>query len=113
MSSLLYVDRALGAVGRRQAGLLLLARRDGAVAEHRPVALVVVSEQGRREVVTAAVPLAAARDDRDLHGVPPAGAVAASAVGDGAVGDGGPGGASAAAIRVSSAAQSRSPRSRL
>jgi hypothetical protein len=54
------LDRVLGTVRRRQAGVLLLAGRHNALAEHLPVAFVVVTEKAGRKVVTAAVSLAAA-----------------------------------------------------
>jgi hypothetical protein len=61
------LDRVLGTVRRRQAGVLLLAGRDGALAQHLPVALVVVTEKAGRKVVTAAVPLAAPGVNPHLH----------------------------------------------
>src|SRR5215470_18026867 len=69
------VDRAFGAVGRRPAGLVLLARRHGAVAEDRPVALVVVAEQAGDEVIAPAVPLAAFGVDLHFQCVVPVCAV--------------------------------------
>jgi hypothetical protein len=60
MSHLLEkLDRAFGTVGRREARVVLLARRHGAIAEDLPVALVVVAEDAGGEVIAAAVPLAA------------------------------------------------------
>jgi hypothetical protein len=59
------LDRVLGTVQRRQTGIMLLAWRHGAVAQNRPVALVVVAEQARRKVIAPAVPLATA--EVDLH----------------------------------------------
>src|SRR5690242_11319470 len=67
MSRLLDVDRTFRAVQLGQAGVLLLARRHGAVAEHGPVTLFVIAEQARRKVVAAAVPLAALVIDPHLH----------------------------------------------
>ena len=55
----------------REAGVVLLAGRDGAVAQDLPVALVVRAEQVVREVVAAAMPLAAAGIDVHLHRVAP------------------------------------------
>src|SRR5215471_7485289 len=68
MSALLeQIDRALGAVGCRQARVALFARRHDAVAEHLPVTLVVRAEQAGGAVVAAAVPLAALGADLDFH----------------------------------------------
>src|SRR5262249_61268414 len=76
MSALLeQIDRALGAVGCRQARIALFARRHDAVAEHLPVTLVVRTEQVGGTVVAAPVPLAAVAADLDLHGVVPVCAV--------------------------------------
>src|SRR4249919_3122766 len=69
------VDRALGAVGSRQACLVLFARWHDAVAEDRPIALVVVAEQVGGAVVAAAVPLAALGADLHFHCVVPVCAV--------------------------------------
>src|SRR5262249_57635146 len=67
MSALLeQIDRALGAVGCRQARVALFARRHDAVAEHLPVTLVVRTEQVGGTVVAAPVPLAAVAADLDL-----------------------------------------------
>src|SRR5260370_22427979 len=60
MSRLLeHVDRAFGTVEHRQACTVLFAWQHGALADDRPVALVVRAEQTGSEVVAAAVPLAA------------------------------------------------------
>jgi hypothetical protein len=68
MSALLEeLDRVFGTVQNRQACVLLLIRRHGAVAEDLPVALVVISEQARGEVVAAAVPLAELGIDLYFH----------------------------------------------
>ena len=48
------VDRALGAVGDREAGLLLEARRDGAVADFMGVPVVVELEELRGDDEAAA-----------------------------------------------------------
>jgi hypothetical protein len=70
MSALLEkLDRVFGTVCDRQACVLLLVRRYGAVAQDLPVALVVFPEQARGKVVAAAVPLAEAGVDLDLHQV--------------------------------------------
>src|SRR5262249_41785760 len=100
MSALLeQVDRALGAVGCRQARVALLARRHDAVAEHLPVTLVVLTEQVGGAVVAAAVPLTALGADLDFHcGVLVCAVRPAVARG----------GASAAARRASKAAHSSS-----
>lgn len=72
MSRLLEdLDRALGTVGLRQTCLALFARRHGAVAEQPAVALVVLAEQVRDEVIAAAVPLAALGADLHFHRVLP------------------------------------------
>src|SRR5215467_13674212 len=72
MSPLLEdLDRALGTVGLGQACLALFARRHGAVAQEPAVALLVLAEQVRDEVVTAAVPLAALGADLHFHRVVP------------------------------------------
>ena len=52
------LDRLLGTVQHGKAGVVLLARRHGAVAQDLPVALVVLTEQARSKVVAATVPLA-------------------------------------------------------
>src|SRR5437016_5083029 len=79
MSRLLEdLDRALGTVGLGQTCLALFARRHGAVAEQPAVALVVLAEQVRDEVVAAAVPLAALGADLHLHRVGPVCAVCRS-----------------------------------
>ena len=57
----------LGAVDHRQAGLAFLVGPHGAVPEDLPVPLFVVAEQARREVVAAAVALAAFRIYLYLH----------------------------------------------
>src|SRR2546421_2629198 len=68
MSRLLAdLDRALGTVGHRQPCLALLVPRHHAVAEDRSVALLVLAEQTRSEIVAAAVPLAAVRIDLHFH----------------------------------------------
>jgi hypothetical protein len=59
------LDRAFRAVRRRQAGVMLLALGHDPVAHDLPVAFFVVAEQGRREIVAAAVALAA--PGVDLH----------------------------------------------
>src|SRR5690242_18728687 len=101
MSPLLeQFDRALGAVGRRQARVALLARRRDAVAENLPVALFVRAEQVGRPVVTATVPLAALGVDMDFHF-----SVLVCAAGRAVT----PGGVSAPARRASRAAHSSSP----
>src|ERR1700684_1216699 len=61
------LDRLLGTVQPREAGVVLLARRHGAVAQDRPVALIVLTEQAGRKVVAATVPLAGPRVDLYLH----------------------------------------------
>src|SRR5215475_16029460 len=72
MSALLKdLDRAFGTVGLGQPRLALLARRHGAVAEQPAVALVILAEQVRDEVVAAAVPLAALGADLHFHRVVP------------------------------------------
>jgi hypothetical protein len=63
-----HLDRAFGTVGRGPARVTLVARRHDAVAEYRPVALVVLAEQAGGEVIAAAVPLAAGGIDVHLHG---------------------------------------------
>src|SRR5215813_10590782 len=65
------LDRALGTVGLGQTCLALLARRHGAVAEQPAVALVILAEQLRDEVVAAAVPLAALGADLHFHRIVP------------------------------------------
>src|SRR5262245_40351110 len=72
------LDRALGTVGLRQTCLALFARRHGAVAEQPAVALVILAEQVRDEVVAAAVPLAALGADLHFHRVVPVCAVCRS-----------------------------------
>src|SRR5690348_8453246 len=67
ISGLLDVDGALGAIGRGQPGRAFLFRRHQAVTEDLPVPLLVGAEQLRREVVTAAVPLAELGIDPHLH----------------------------------------------
>src|SRR5689334_13849348 len=67
ISGLLDVDGALGAVGRGQPGRALLIRGHQAVAEDLPVPLLVGAEQLRREVITAAVPLAELGIDPHFH----------------------------------------------
>ena len=47
---------------------MLVARRHDAVAEYRPVALVILAEQAGGEVIAAAMPLAAGGIDVHLHG---------------------------------------------
>jgi hypothetical protein len=59
------INRVFGTIQCRKAGIMLLARRYGAVANNRPVALVVITEQAGRKVVAPAVPLAAT--EVDLH----------------------------------------------
>src|SRR5690242_5401069 len=71
ISGLLDVDGALGAVGRGQPGRALLISGHQAVTEDLPVPLLVGAEQLRREVVTAAVPLAELGVDPYLHPCPP------------------------------------------
>src|SRR5690348_8745613 len=66
-----HLDRVLGAVDHRQAGLAFGVRRHGAVPEDLPVPLFVVAEQARREVVASAVALAAFRIYLYLHCVIP------------------------------------------
>jgi hypothetical protein len=61
------VDSAFGTVGRRQACLAFVARRYGAVTEDLPVTLVVRAEQVGREVIAAAVSLAAFGADLHFH----------------------------------------------
>src|SRR5689334_24703168 len=79
MSRLLEdLDRALGTVGLGQTCLALFARRHGAVAEQPAVALVVLAEQVRDEVIAAAMPLAALGADLHLHRVSPVCAVCRS-----------------------------------
>jgi hypothetical protein len=65
--SLDELNRMLGTIQRREVGVMPLARRHGAVAQNRPVALVVVTEQAGREIVAAAVPLAAPGVNLYLH----------------------------------------------
>src|SRR5581483_2922664 len=96
MSALLQLDRLFRAVGHGQAGVTLEIRRHATVAEHHPVTLVVVAEQGGGQVVAAAVPLATLRVDPYLHGAAPVCTVA-------------PTGARALATRASSVAHSSSP----
>jgi hypothetical protein len=68
MSALLEkLDRVFGTVCDRQASVLLLVRRHGAVAQDPPVALVVFPEQARGEIVAAAVPLAELGIYLDFH----------------------------------------------
>src|SRR5215831_1385159 len=72
MSPLLEdLDRALGTVGLGQACLALFARRHRAVTQEPAVALLVLAEQVRDEVVAAAVPLAAFGADLHFHRVVP------------------------------------------
>src|SRR5579859_5242029 len=87
-----HLDRVFRAVDHGQAGLAFGVWRHGAVAEHLPVAFLVVAEQARGEVVTAAVPLAAFGVYLHLHCVAPVSVLL-----------------SAPATRVSSAAHSCSP----
>jgi hypothetical protein len=61
------LDRVLGTVQRRKAGIMLLGRRHGAVAQNHPVSLLVVTEQTRRKVIAPAVPLAALGVDLHSH----------------------------------------------
>src|ERR1700680_3256171 len=89
-------DRPLWTVGRREACFRHLARRHDAVAENRPVALVVVAEQAGGDVVAAAVPLATPGVNVHLHCALPVCAVR-------------PAGARAVTTRVSNAAHSSSP----
>jgi hypothetical protein len=59
MSGLLEdFDRALGAIGYREAGVVLTPGRHDPLVEDSPVALVVLAEQVGGKVVTASVPLA-------------------------------------------------------
>src|SRR5215469_8901163 len=68
MSALLQeLDRVLGAVGDSPAGVVLLLWRHDPVAEDLAIALVVVAEKLRSEVVTPAVPLADLGIDVQLH----------------------------------------------
>src|SRR5207244_5720856 len=97
ISRLLDVDRVFRAVQCGQAGVVLLARRDRAVTEHGPVALVVVTEQAGRQVVAPAVALTALGIDPHLHRAAPVCAV--------------PPGLRADIRRVSSASHSWSPTS--
>src|SRR5580700_159932 len=66
-----HADRAFRAVGRRQPCFLLPAWRNDAVAPDLPIALVVLAEQVRGQVVAAAMPLAAVGVDLQFHGVTP------------------------------------------
>ena len=64
-------DRPLRAVGHREVGFVVLAWRDEAIAEDRPVSFVVVAEQARGDVVAAAVALAAPGVDLYFHWAAP------------------------------------------
>src|ERR1700728_5491858 len=66
-----HADRAFRAVGRGQPCFLFLAGRNGPVAEDLPVALVVLTEQVRGQVVAAAMPLAAVGLDLQFHALLP------------------------------------------
>src|SRR5438093_11333275 len=61
------VDGALGAVGDREAGLLLEARRDGAVADFMGVPVVVELEELRGDDEAAVMALALLLVDFDFH----------------------------------------------
>jgi hypothetical protein len=61
------LDRVLGTVQRRKAGIMLQGRRHGPIAQNHPVSLLVVTEQAGREVVAPAVPLAAPGVDPHSH----------------------------------------------
>src|SRR5215469_16123065 len=65
------INRSLRAVRHRTLGILFLARRNGAVAAHDAVPLVVVREKVRLEVVAAAVALTLPGVDCQLHLLPP------------------------------------------
>src|SRR5258707_15089760 len=65
------VDRALGTVRDGPACLLPFVRRHPPGAENLPVALAVLAEKLRNEVVAAAMTLAALRVDPQLHHVIP------------------------------------------
>src|SRR5271155_1296636 len=68
MSGLLReLDSVFWTVRDREAGLAVLARRHGSVADDLPEALVVIAEQVGREVVAAAMSLAAPGIDLNLH----------------------------------------------
>src|SRR5271169_4071188 len=97
MSPLLEkLDCAFGTVQDRQACVVLLVRRHGAVVEDLPVAFVVVPEQAGGEVVAAAVPLAEIGIDLHFHCAAPVCVVRAA-------------GARAVTSRESNAAHSSSP----
>jgi hypothetical protein len=70
------VDGAFRAVGPREAGPALLARRHHTLAQDFPVTLVILAEQVGREVVAPAVSLAEFSVDSDFHCVLPVCAVA-------------------------------------
>jgi hypothetical protein len=60
-------DRLLGAVEHRTPGVVLLAWRYCALAQHSPVTLVIVTDEAGREVIAAAVPLAPPRVNPQFH----------------------------------------------
>jgi hypothetical protein len=65
-----HPDRVLWAVERRTAGVVLLVGRHEAVAQHLSVALLVVDEQRRGEVIAASVTLTETGIDLDFHQEP-------------------------------------------
>jgi hypothetical protein len=61
------LDRMLWAVERRAAGVILLPWRHPAVAQHLPVTLLVLTEQGGGEVGASSIALAEAGVDLHFH----------------------------------------------
>jgi hypothetical protein len=64
-------DRFLGTIQRREASVVLLAGRHGAVADHPPVAFVVITEKAGGKIAAAAMSLTASSVDPHLHGTFP------------------------------------------